>query len=598
MDSAMSFSKTTLRPDTTAAEWTTALTFNDTFTSELPGDPLVPQAPYTQHPDGSSGCIATPEAHFRGSRTVRNALWSHAIPADQPSPRLISVSEPSAALLGLAKQRFWANAQAAAEVWSGARRLPGSHPWAHAYGGHQFGIWADQLGDGRAISLGQAKPAGTGAVSCWELQLKGAGRTPYSRFGDGFAVRRSSIREFLAAEHMHALGVPTSRSLALVFTERPVQREELELGAVVTRMAPSWIRFGSFELPASRKDHALVRRLADYAISHHFDHILLTGSASGGGGASGGGESPYALLLRDVVRRTAVMVARWQAVGFCHGVMNTDNMSLLGLTIDYGPFAFLDAYDPDFICNHSDTQGRYAFREQPRVALWNLMRLAGSLSTLIDGASEPPAEPSPETVNVITDILNSYAGCFKDEYARVMCGKFGLTVGGRADDVAAVVQPFLELLERGSTDYTFAMRALCDVASMGADADAQLLDAHIGQMAARSRSFTCVDSTKWRADLRRYYVDVYLPRLRQEGKGDAVGARMRGENPRFVLRNWVAQDIIERAEAGDEQVVDRCLDLMTKHAFDDELPQNLADLDVYAGPVPEWGEGLQCSCSS
>ncbi|KAI7820740.1 hypothetical protein BX661DRAFT_217974 [Kickxella alabastrina] len=480
MDSAMSFSKTTLRPDTTAAEWTTALTFNDTFTSELPGDPLVPQAPYTQHPDGSSGCIATPEAHFRGSRTVRNALWSHAIPADQPSPRLISVSEPSAALLGLAKQRFWANAQAAAEVWSGARRLPGSHPWAHAYGGHQFGIWADQLGDGRAISLGQAKPAGTGAVSCWELQLKGAGRTPYSRFGDGFAVRRSSIREFLAAEHMHALGVPTSRSLALVFTERPVQREELELGAVVTRMAPSWIRFGSFELPASRKDHAL-------------------------------------------------------AVGFCHGVMNTDNMSLLGLTIDYGPFAFLDAYDPDFICNHSDTQGRYAFREQPRVALWNLMRLAGSLSTLIDGASEPPAEPSPETVNVITDILNSYAGCFKDEYAR---------------------------------------------------------------MAARSRSFTCVDSTKWRADLRRYYVDVYLPRLRQEGKGDAVGARMRGENPRFVLRNWVAQDIIERVEAGDEQVVDRCLDLMTKHAFDDELPQNLADLDVYAGPVPEWGEGLQCSCSS
>ncbi|KAJ2386953.1 hypothetical protein GGI23_006383, partial [Coemansia sp. RSA 2559] len=289
-------------------------------------------------------------------------LWSNAQPATQENPRLVSVCGAGAKLLGLSPETFWRDRNAAAAVWSGNELPPGAlQPWAQCYGGHQFGVWAGQLGDGRAINLGAIEADG----ASWEVQLKGAGRTQYSRFGDGFAVRRSSIREYLAAENLHALGVPTSRSLALVFTDRVVQREEPELGAVVTRLAPSWVRFGTFELPASRGDHTACRQLADYVLEHSYPHITADAAAG-----------KYAQLFREITQRTARTTAQWQAVGFCHGVMNTDNMSILGLTIDYGPFAFMDAYDPQFICNRSDVAGRYSFSEQPRVALWNLLRLA------------------------------------------------------------------------------------------------------------------------------------------------------------------------------------------------------------------------------
>ncbi|KAJ2810142.1 hypothetical protein FBU31_008056, partial [Coemansia sp. 'formosensis'] len=333
------------------------------------------------------------------------------------------------------------------------------------------------LGDGRAISLGQVRNPDTSCV--WEVQLKGAGRTPYSRFADGYAVRRSSIREYLAAEHMSALGVPTSRSLALVFTDRVVEREEPELGAVVTRLAPSWVRFGSFELPASRNDFALVRKLADYVIQHHFSE-LTTHPADDD--ISGGGV--YIRLLQAVVERTAAMVAAWQAVGFCHGVMNTDNMSILGLTIDYGPYAFLDVYDPDFICNHSDPAGRYAFREQPRVALWNLVRLAGPLSRIV--GADPEVDASAETLNAVMKALNSFSAEFSRKYVEIMRRKFGLSSTGNAD-LATVVQPYLDLLERAHTDYTFAMRALCDVPVLLLlnNKDDGGLEQHIDALAAR-----------------------------------------------------------------------------------------------------------------
>ncbi|KAJ2829901.1 hypothetical protein IWW50_000586 [Coemansia erecta] len=322
--------------------------------------------------DGSEHCqadtvdIAAPL--FRATHQV-NALWSWAVPEEHENARLVSVSKDGARLISLEASAFWRDARTAAAAWSGNARLPGSHPWAHNYGGHQFGVWAAQLGDGRAMSLGEVVNGG----QRWEVQLKGAGRTPYARFADGYAVRRSSIREYLAAEHLHALRIPSARSLSLVFTDRVVLREQPEHGAVVARLAPSWVRFGSFELPASRGNHTLTRELADYVIRHHFPGIDAES-----------GSNPYVQLLERAVTDTACMVAQWQAAGFCHGVMNTDNMSILGLTIDYGPYAFLDAYDPDFICNHSDPSGRYAFREQPRVALWNLTCLAVLLSVLID----------------------------------------------------------------------------------------------------------------------------------------------------------------------------------------------------------------------
>ncbi|KAJ1956224.1 hypothetical protein EC988_001461 [Linderina pennispora] len=588
-DEAASFAKTKLRPQTAAAQWTNALHFEHTFTQDLPGDPVVPRSPYDQSTDE----IDVPEAKFRASRKVTGALYSWAVPSHHDSPQLISVSPAGARLLGLEKQRFLDDPQAAAAVWSGNEMLRGARPWAHCYGGHQFGVWAEQLGDGRAISLGEVVQNGR-----WEVQLKGAGRTPYSRFADGYAVRRSSIREYLAAEHMAALGVPTSRSLALVFTERAVVREEMERGAIVTRLAPSWVRFGSFELPASRQDAGLVRKLADYVIARHFPELTAQETAE---------KNRYALLLHQIMLRTALMAAHWQAVGFCHGVMNTDNMSVLGLTIDYGPYAFLDAYNPDFICNHSDPTGRYAFKEQPRVALWNLLRLAGPLSVLIDEGQAVPEtsahmnDVKDTTIALVKDSLNSFAGEYASQYAMLMRRKFGLANKSSEDDLKLVIQPFLDLLETASTDYTFAMRSLCDIPPILASAERDsLLDAHVDSLVARS--LTC-DADKWKDKLKQYYLHVYLPRLQddvgeltQESAG-LVGQAMKRQNPKFVLRNWVAQDVIDKTEQGNTEIVDQVLDLMTTHAFDDDVP-HVPDAERYAGPVPNWGEGLQCSCSS
>ncbi|KAJ1818991.1 hypothetical protein LPJ60_004020 [Coemansia sp. RSA 2675] len=576
--SGTSFSQTTKLPPTTASF---PLHFDDSFTRDLPGDLVVPTAPYDLLPaDSESGEIPVPQTKFRASRQVRGALWSWAVPTQHESPKLVGVSPSGAQLLGLTSDDFWRDPLVAAAVWSGNLRLSGSHPWAHCYGGHQFGVWADQLGDGRAISLGQVNGS-------WEVQLKGAGRTPYSRFADGYAVRRSSVREYLAAEHMCALGVPTSRSLSLVFTDRVVEREEPELGAVVARLAPSWVRFGSFELPASRGDFSLVRKLADYVIRHHFAELAFDGSGV------------YIHLLQAVVERTAAMVAAWQAAGFCHGVMNTDNMSVLGLTIDYGPYAFLDAYDPDFICNHSDPAGRYAFSEQPRVALWNLVKLAGPLSRLV--GQNPDEDASPETLEAVTKALNSFGAMFSSKYAELMRRRFGLASENDSDDMATVVQPLLDLLERGHTDYSFAMRALCDVPLLLARNDTVGLEQHIDALAARS---DCTRVNKeWRGDMHTFFVGVYGPRLTKQGVIDessalALGVGMRLANPRHVLRNWVAQDIIDRSDS-DAASIDQALELLTTHAFDDAVPEHLKDMaERYAGPVPKWGEGLQCSCSS
>ncbi|KAJ2771987.1 hypothetical protein IWQ57_001961 [Coemansia nantahalensis] len=593
-----------------ATGWGGRLRWADTFTRELPGDSAVAESPFAvadrQAADGAEEVVvATTEAAFRLSRAVRGALWSWAVPVSHPEPQLVGVSDAGARLVGLSRAAFWDDPRAAAAVWSGNVRLAGSRPWAHCYGGHQFGVWADQLGDGRAISLGEV----VGDCGRWEVQLKGAGRTPYSRFADGYAVRRSSIREYLAAEHMAALGVPTSRSLALVFTGRVVQREEEELGAIVARLAPSWVRFGSFELPASRREHAVVQALADYTIRHHFPD-----AAAGEARTSPGGPNRYAELLRRVVQRTAVTVARWQAAGFCHGVMNTDNMSVLGLTIDYGPFAFLDAYDPGFICNHSDPAGRYAFDEQPRVALWNLLRLATPLAPLIergpdaDWSSAWAGDPQQATVATIQGILNGYGAAYRTEYAQVMRRKFGLLNLALATDVDAVVQPFLDLLADAKADYVYALRTLCDVPqALAADASASRSDA-LGRLAAlmsgRALNTAC-DPEAWTRRMRDYLHGIYAPRLLEDAGGAlaadaaaAVGARMRRENPRFVLRNWVAQDIIERADKGDVAWVDCALAVLTTHAFSDQLPAELAAAEKYAGPVPSWGEGLQCSCSS
>ena len=326
-----------------------ALRFDNTFVHDLPGDP-------------ESG----PRL-----RQVHGALYSRIEPSPVTAPRLIAHSAEVATLLGIDATDI--GSPEFANVFGGNALLDGMQPYAANYGGHQFGQWAGQLGDGRAITLGESINA---AGKRWELQLKGAGPTPYSRSADGRAVLRSSIREFLCSEAMHHLGVPTTRALSLVATGESVVRDmfydghpKSEPGAIVCRVAPSFIRFGNFELPASRGDIALLRQLIDFTIRRDFPQL------------EGAGEALYGDWFAQVCERTARMVAHWMRVGFVHGVMNTDNMSILELTIDYGPYGWIDNYDPDWTPNTTDAQGRrYRFGQQPQIAFWNLTRLANALA--------------------------------------------------------------------------------------------------------------------------------------------------------------------------------------------------------------------------
>ncbi len=339
------------------------------------------------------------------------------------------------------------------QTLAGNQLLPGMDALAALYAGHQFGHFVPQLGDGRAILLGEVKNA---AGEGWELQLKGAGRTPYSRGGDGRAVLRSSIREFLCSEAMHALGIPTTRALAIVGSDRPVYREDEETAALVTRLAPSFVRFGSFEVFYYRNQIEPLRQLADYVIARYYPELATRAE-------------PYAELLREVARRTAELMAQWQAVGFSHGVMNTDNMSILGLTLDYGPFGFLDAFDPGYVCNHSDTGGRYAFDQQPDVAAWNITKLAQTLVPLL-------------SVETASAAIADYPQQFGQAYVARMAAKFGLPASG---ETVPLLMDALQLLAQNHVDYTIFMRRLCDFDSAAAASNAPLRDLFLDRAGLR-----------------------------------------------------------------------------------------------------------------
>jgi serine/tyrosine/threonine adenylyltransferase len=409
------------------------------------------------------------------------------------------------------------------------------------YAGHQFGTYVPQLGDGRAILVGEVRNA---RGEKWDLHLKGSGPTAFSRRGDGRAVLRSTIREYLCSEAMHGLGIPTTRALCIVGTDLPVYRERQETGALLVRMAPSHVRFGSFEVFYHRGQHDEVRALADYVIEGHFPELV-------------GLEDRYVRFYAEVVRRTAELLARWQAVGFAHGVMNTDNMSVLGITLDYGPFGFMEEFEPGYVCNHSDETGRYAFDRQPEVAYWNLACLGGALS---------PLAP----VEALTEALNTYPATFNEQFDRRMSEKLGLGRAGDSDLWIGV----LNLLAEQKVDYTTFFRALSD------------FDGRPGSDNAAIRSlFGCpAGFDAW--------AEKYRARLEAE---PAAGrkARMDRVNPRYVLRNYLAQQAISRAEEQrDFTEVDRLLDLL-RDPFT-ERP----GMEEYARPAPEWGKHLEISCSS
>jgi len=516
------------------------LQFDNRFLCDLPGDPE------------------------QGSRVreVRQAAWSAVLPTPVAAPRLLAWSGEAAALLGLDAAAM--EDPGMVQVLAGNALLPGMQPWAANYGGHQFGSWAGQLGDGRAISLGEAVGADGRR---WELQLKGAGPTPYSRFADGRAVLRSSIREFLCSEAMHHLGIPTTRALSLVASGEMVVRDMFydghprpEPGAVVCRMAPSFLRFGSYELPAARGETGLLRQLVEHTLARHYPDL------------AGQGQAGQAEWFARVGERTAAMVAGWMRVGFVHGVMNTDNMSILGLTLDYGPYGWIEDYDPDWTPNTTDAQGRrYRFGTQPQVAYWNLVRLAQALAPLF--ADVAPLEAG----------LERFQAAWARAERELVAAKLGLAAADAAD--LALYRRLLELLQRGQLDMSLFFRALGEVEP--------------GPAALPALQATGYSADAWagiEAALLAW-LDEYAARLAADPLAAAErSARMAAANPRYVLRNWLAQEAIDRAEAGDPSAIGQLLEVLRRPYS--EQPGR----EAYARLRPEWARHRagcsMLSCSS
>jgi uncharacterized protein YdiU (UPF0061 family) len=430
-------------------------------------------------------------------------------------------------------------------IFSGAQSLPGGDPLAMLYAGHQFGHYVPQLGDGRAILLGETTNA---RGEPWEIQLKGSGLTPYSRDGDGRAVLRSTIREYLCSEAMHGLGIPTTRALCITGSCDEVYRERIETGAMLTRLAPSHVRFGSFEVFFYRNQHDPLRQLADYVIARHYPELQETAEPAVG-------------LLQAVVDRTARLLAQWQAAGFSHGVMNTDNMSVLGLTLDYGPFGFMEAYEPGYICNHSDHHGRYAFDQQPRVALFNLSCFAQALLPLLD-------------VETARAALEAYQPAFEDYYAGFMAGKLGFEMSDA--DTRRLTEELLHQMAHSRVDYTNTFRALCEVKC----------DSDTGMSALAEHFIDRERMLQWLQD--------YRTRLAAHARPDAERqAAMRRSNPKYILRNYLAQVAIERAmQAQDYTEIERLFKLL-QDPFAGQ-----PGMERYTEPAPDWARDIQVSCSS
>ena len=516
------------------------LPHDNRFLRELPGDPLADNR----------------------TRQVHGALWSAVMPTPVSAPRLLAHAPEVAAAIGIpadvvASEDF-------AQVFGGNRLWPGMQPWASNYGGHQFGHWAGQLGDGRAISLVEALGA-DGARH--ELQLKGAGRTPYSRHADGRAVLRSSLREFVCSEAMHHLGVPTTRALALVATGETVVRDmfyngnpRAEPGAIVCRVAPSFIRFGHFELPAVRKDLALLEQLVEFTLARDYPHL------------AGNGEQRRGDWFAEVCERTARMVAHWMRVGFVHGVMNTDNLSILGLTIDYGPYGWLEDFDPDWTPNTTDFEGRrYAYGRQPEIAQWNLSALAGALASLFP--DQAPLHAG----------LAAYARTFMAEQARLTAARFCWSVFDEPRQRLA--REFHALLQRCEMDLTLAFRQLAAV-------DPTAPDVATLEPAFYRPALVAAEAGEW-----QQWLAGYVASLADDPRPAALRrAAMDAVNPLYVPRNYLAQQCIDAAEQGD---------LAPLHAWMDTLrhPYTVQPgREHHAARRPDWArERPGCSmlsCSS
>lgn len=541
-----------------------SLKFTDSFVSTLPGDVQQGGEPRPVRDAAYSFVKPTPPSKSDQAGTWAEAFREGAVrvPAPPLKAGLVAWSEKAGELLGIKKVSDDESFEC--KVLGGFGMLcAGMRPYAANYGGHQFGSWAGQLGDGRAITLGECNG--------WELQLKGAGKTPYSRFADGRAVMRSSVREFLCSEAMHGLGVPTTRALSLVATGTGVVRDmfysgepRLEAGAVCARLAPTFLRLGSFQLPASRSEFDLLRAIADYAIDQHFPEI---------------DDGDYAAFVRQVALRNARMVAMWQGVGFVHGVMNTDNFSILGLTIDYGPYGFLDEYDPDYTPNTTDFGGkRYKYESQPDVGRWNIWQFAQAMVPLT-------------SVHDMQSVVDEFAEVYAKEYDELFARKLGIAAISSEED-RTLLNDWLELLREHKMDWTNSWRALSDVT---ADMVGRTALDEVLRKAKLLDGLKTVNEDKWVE-----WLDCYVARVTRDEDSGAMNAGdrekiMKETNPVYILRNYMAQMAIEKAEQNDYSEVRRLLQLVQK-------PYQVQDgMERYTLEPPDWAlkRGVKVnSCSS
>jgi uncharacterized protein YdiU (UPF0061 family) len=530
------------------------LAFENTFVRELPGDPVLHNVP----------------------RQVRHAAYTRVDPTPVREPKLLAWSDDVGAMLGI--ERPESDTGLAAKVLGGSKVLPGMQPYAARYGGHQFGSWAGQLGDGRAITLAEVIGADGGR---YELQLKGAGLTPYSRTADGRAVLRSSVREFMCSEAMHYLGVPTTRALSLVGTGERVVRDmfydgnpQPEPGAVVCRVAPTFVRFGNFQILAAQQETDLLKKLADYVIRMHYPaHLREPGEPS---------PSTYVKWFEEVCRRTAVLMAHWMSVGFVHGVMNTDNMSILGLTIDYGPYGWLEGYEPSWTPNTTDAQGRrYCYGNQPRIGLWNVVQFANALIPLVEDKAQ------------LEEALGVYGETYANTYRQMLSAKLGVaSLNGEEDDKLA--NALFGVLETTETDMTLFFRLLANVPVDAADTadDSRLVEPLRRAYYDSEQAFSPAVLGRTAAWLRRY-----AARVQRDGASEAQRReRMNAANPKYVLRNYLAQLSIDALEQGDASVLERLMKVLERPY--DEQPAH----DDLAERRPEWARNRPgcsaLSCSS
>lgn len=597
-----------------------------TFTSVLPPDSKYP-TPASSH--------NTPRDDIE-PRQVKGALFTWVRPEEAIDPELLAVSPAALKDLGIQSgdertEDFKQTVAGNKLMGWDAEKEEGGYPWAQCYGGWQFGSWAGQLGDGRAISLFETTNPNTEVR--YELQLKGAGITPYSRFADGKAVLRSSIREFVVSEALNALHIPTTRALSLTLLPKSkVRRETMEPGAIVARFAQSWLRIGTFDILRARGEREMIRQLSTYIAENVFNGWESLPSRdpndeqNKGGplptgvprdtyqGPAGLEENRFARLYREIVRRNAKTVAAWQAYAFTNGVLNTDNTSIFGLSVDFGPFAFLDNFDPSYTPNHDDHMRRYSYRNQPTIIWWNLVRLGESLGELIGigpdvdkeefiekGVRQEDADALVERAEkLITQAGEEYKVVFMAEYKRLMTARLGLKTFIESD-FEVIFSELLDTMEALELDFNQFFRKLSNLKVSELSTETERTEA--ASVFFHHEGVTGLGNTEESAKKRiADWLEKWCARVYEDwgpdGEDEARTIEMKKVNPKFIPKSWILDELIRRVEKdGEREILDRVLN-MALHPFEESWGWNGKEEERFCGDVPKLDRAMQCSCSS